>query len=94
MNIIVLVLLVVGLTSVTVAWTKPNPTTHECPKCPDCNSSIVPLDVQFSEANRPSAIYNDMFNSSNVWMGGYNMDAGRTVVNSTSKPVPKTYGVV
>ena len=44
---------------------------------------IIPeLDLQFSENNLPSTVYQDVFTGSNVWLGGYNsaMNAGRAVV--------------
>lgn len=35
------------------------------------------LDLQFSEQNMPSKIYDYVFTSPNVYQGGYNLDQGR-----------------
>ena len=56
-----------------------------CPPIIPCviNNKIIPeLDLQFSENNLPTNVYQDVFSGPNVWVGGYNsaMNAGRTVV--------------
>jgi hypothetical protein len=44
---------------------------------------IIPLDLQFSDQNRPSLIHKDMFNESSPWIGGYQLGIGKTYVTST-----------
>lgn len=36
------------------------------------------LDMQYDEKNKPSLIYNDMFNESSPWIGGYQLGIGKT----------------
>ncbi len=60
-----------------------------CPPCPDpepCEMKnslrIIPeLDIQFSENNLPSKVYQDVFTNENIWYGGYSsaMNSGRGV---------------
>ena len=40
------------------------------------------LDVQFSETNLPSVIYEDMFTQSSPWIGGYGLGSGKTITRS------------
>lgn len=70
-----------------------------CPKCPEqepCKIDnigipsvrIIPeLDLQFSENNLPSRIYEDVFTGPNIWIGGFQgeaaMNAGRSVIKKT-----------
>ena len=63
-------------------------------KCPEPKTCIIDnigipgvrimpeLDLQFSNTNLPSYVYQDVFTGPNVWLGGYNaaMNAGRTVI--------------
>jgi hypothetical protein len=50
---------------------------------------IIPIaDIQFSEQNFPSVVYQDIFSGPNVWQGGYNLDQGR-VITKTSQQKPK-----
>lgn len=56
-----------------------------CPPCPEPQSKsirIIPeLDIQFSENNLPSKVYQDVFQNENIWVGGYSsgMNSGRGV---------------
>jgi hypothetical protein len=43
------------------------------------------LDLQFDERNMPSKIYGYVFNSPNVYQGGYNLDQNRTVLSASKK---------
>lgn len=54
----------------------------KCPKQKVIYKKIVmhPLDIQFSEQNKPSNVFKDMFSKSNVTIGGYQLDSGRTVI--------------
>lgn len=36
------------------------------------------LNTQFDEKNIPSIVYNDMFNESSPWIGGYQLGIGKT----------------
>lgn len=70
-----------------------------CPPCPDpepCEIDnigiksvrIIPeLDIQFSENNLPSVVYQDVFTGPNVWIGGMSagMNSGRGVRQKASK---------
>lgn len=72
MDIIILLLLVLGVIFVTISWAK---SELKCPP-PKIIYRFVPqhtLDVQFSEENRPSDIYKDMFNKSSPWIGGFGL---------------------
>jgi hypothetical protein len=65
-----------------------------CPPCPEpepCEIDnigiksvrIIPeLDIQFSERNLPSAVYQDVFTGPNLWISGYpaSINAGRGVI--------------
>lgn len=62
-----------------------------CPEIKPCvidnigikSVKIIPeLDIQFSDDNLPSVVYNDLFTGSNIWLGGYSsaMNSGRSVV--------------
>lgn len=47
---------------------------------------IVPIaDIQFSEQNFPSVVYEDIFSGPNVWQGGYNLDQGRPVAKQSDQ---------
>lgn len=65
-----------------------------CPPCPEpepCEIDnigiksvrIIPeLDIQFSENNLPSKVYQDVFQNENIWISGYSsgMNSGRGVI--------------
>jgi hypothetical protein len=66
------------------------PKSPPCPKQKPCvidnigikSVRIIPeLDLQFSENNLPSKIYQDVFTNENIWVGGYSsgMNSGRGV---------------
>jgi hypothetical protein len=77
MQLPILIMLVIGITSIIVSWIKAD---LNCPQ-PKVIYRYIPkntLDVQFSTENMPSEIYSDMFNKGNIWIGGYNLDSGRT----------------
>ena len=65
----------------------------KCPVCPELKPCIIDnigipsvriipeLDIQFSDNNLPSNVYNDLFTGPNVWLGGFSsMNAGCAVV--------------
>jgi hypothetical protein len=70
-----------------------------CPPCPEqepCEIDnigiksvrIIPeLDIQFSERNLPSKVYQDVFTGPNVWIGGYSsgMNSGRGIKQKNKK---------
>ena len=77
MDVIVLLLLVIGIVFITVSWAKHD---LQCPP-PQIIYRYVPgtvLDTQFSKENLPNIIYNDMFTSDNIWVGGMSMSSGKT----------------
>ena len=49
------------------------------------NESIPTIDLQFSETNFPSVVYDDIFTGNNVWLGGYNgtMNTGKGTTSTT-----------
>ena len=49
-------------------------TKVNCPSCPICKPPINLLDLEFSQDNFPSKVYYDLFNGSNVYQGGYQLD--------------------
>ena len=79
MDIIIVLLLVVGLTLVAVSWVKAD---LKCPPPKIEYKYITPntLDTQFSEDNKPSKIYADMFVKGTPWIGGYTLGDGKTMV--------------
>jgi|UniRef100_A0A6C0DWF7 hypothetical protein len=71
-NVIISFLLMVGVASLFTSWSVPE---IKCPG-PQVVYRYVPehtLDMQFSDKNRPSKIYKDMFVNKNIWVGGYDM---------------------
>lgn len=39
-----------------------------------------PLDIQFSEQNKPSKVFSNLFSNPNVYIGGYSLDIGKTYI--------------
>lgn len=68
--IIILIVLIIGIVVSLLDLLKPE---QKCPP-PQIIYQSVPeniLDLQFSEGNKPSDIYLDMFNKSSPWIGGF-----------------------
>jgi hypothetical protein len=42
------------------------------------------LDLQFDSTNFPTAVYTDLFNGPNTYMGGYKLDSGRSTLVSVN----------
>ena len=62
---------------------------------------IIPtVDIQFSEQNFPSVVYNDIFSGDNVWQGGYKLlNTGKGTTSPTQngiaqRPVVSVSGFV
>lgn len=58
---------------------------------------VPTVDIQFSEKNFPSVVYDDLFTSGNIWQGGYQLDQGRTSTTQTGiakRPVTSVSGYV
>lgn len=55
--------------------------SNDCPKCKKCPEPNY-LDLEFSEANFPSKVHNNIFEGPNVYQGGYRLD---TNVSTTVK---------
>jgi hypothetical protein len=71
-NVVISFVLMIGVASLFTSWSVPE---IKCPG-PQVVYRYVPehtLDMQFSDKNRPSKIYKDMFVSKNIWVGGYDM---------------------
>lgn len=84
MEIIIFLLLVVGITLVIFSWLK---SELNCPP-PKIIYRFVPkhtLDVQFGDENMPSELYQDMFNDSSPWVGGYTIGMGKTYTLNDKK---------
>ena len=84
MDVIVFFLIFVGFGLVIMSWLKSD---LQCP-APKVIYRYVPkhmLDVQFGDENNPSVIYNDMFTQGTPWIGGYQIEKGKTfkVVGTT-----------
>lgn len=79
MNILVLLILVSGLTLITINWLK---SEISCPP-PRVIYRFVPkhdLDVKFGEENRPSRVYKDMFEKSSVFLHSRGIGDGKTII--------------
>jgi hypothetical protein len=62
----------------------------------DSKRIIPTVDIQFSEQNFPSVVYEDIFSGPNIWQGGYNLDQGRPIAKGPqgqqrSPPPPSGY---
>ncbi|NBU34016.1 hypothetical protein EB118_03600 [bacterium] len=80
-HVAALVLLAIGVTSIVMGILDKKP-LKEQPSVEikkEFETKAIPLDYQFSDKNLPSNVYTGMFNGGNVWMGGYNLDTGRTL---------------
>jgi hypothetical protein len=91
MDILVLLMLIIGIIFVSISWFK---NELHCPP-PRIIYKYVPanvIDTQFSKENLPSNIYNDMFNSDNIWVGGMSISMGKTagmsIPKNQSTPIP------
>lgn len=78
-------IIIILLTSCVLIWF-----TNLIYKCPVKKSIPIPertqikyspeLDLQFDERNFPSKIYSGIFSSPNIYMGGYNLDQGKSII--------------
>lgn len=68
---VVLVLLIIGITIIVISII--NTKQVECPPQKVVYQQVPEnlLDIQFSEKNKPSDIYLEMFNKSSPWIGGF-----------------------
>lgn len=68
---VVLVLLIIGITIIVISII--NPKSNECPPQKIIYQQVPEnlLDIQYSEKNKPSDIYLEMFNKSSPWIGGF-----------------------
>lgn len=79
MDITILIILFIGITSIIISWMK---SELNCP-APKVIYRYVPkhtLDVQFGEENYPSDLYYGMFHDKSVYIGGYDLPGGRPLV--------------
>jgi hypothetical protein len=77
--IFISLLCVIGLILVLSSWLRAD---MKCPP-PKIIYRYVPmnpLDLQFSEINKASDIFNGM--SDNPWIGGYTIEKGKTIVSN------------
>jgi len=95
MNVIIMLVIVIAVVSLFSFWAVPE---VECPG-PRVVYRYVPehtLDMQFSDSNKPSKLYKDMFVSKNIWVGGYDMGDvkeydKREIEKAKAELVPKKY---
>lgn len=68
---VVLVLLIIGITIIVISII--NSKSNECPPQKIIYKQVPEnlLDIQYSEKNKPSDIYLEMFNKSSPWIGGF-----------------------
>lgn len=68
---VVLVLLIIGITIIVISII--NSKSNECPPQKIIYQQVPEnlLDIQYSEKNKPSDIYLEMFNKSSPWIGGF-----------------------
>lgn len=82
MDIVILLLIVIGIISVSVSWAK---SEMRCAP-PKIVYRYIPkhtLDVQFGNENVPSEIFKDMFLKSSPWIGGFGLGNKTFVVDQT-----------
>ena len=92
-DLIIFVLLTISILIFTFNW--PQQQIQLGPPQIIYRKDLIDLDLQFSEKNLPSNVYNDIFSSPNVWQGGYNLDSSnltRTLPlqKNPEQPTPKT----
>jgi hypothetical protein len=79
-DLIIIFLMITSITLFTMSYLK---------TCPVQKQPIVvyknypELDLQFSENNLPSHLYNNVFNEPNPWIGGYKLES-----RMSDKPIP------
>jgi hypothetical protein len=84
MDIVILLLIVIGIISVSVSWAK---SEMRCSP-PKIVYRYIPkhtLDVQFGNENVPSEIYKDMFLKSSPWIGGFGLGNKTFVIDQSTK---------
>jgi hypothetical protein len=83
MDLVVLILLVIGITSLVVSWIRAD---LSCPPPKVIYRYIPkhPLDIQFGEENKASDIFFDMYTEGIPWAGGYQIDYGKTYSKVTT----------
>lgn len=72
MELIVLIFLIIGITSVSLSWAKSN---SKCPPPKVVYRYIpeIPLDTQFGDNNQPSVVYKEIFLEGSPWIGGFKL---------------------
>lgn len=86
-TIIIIILLVTGLVFTSISWLK---NEISCPP-PHIIYRYVPeniIDTQFSQENLPSNVYNDMFNSNNILVGGMSTTIDQESLNKQRNSPP------
>ncbi len=81
MNIIFVILLSIAISGIIIAVMK---SELECPP-PKIIYKLIPkhaIDTQFSDENKPSTVYNEMFDKSSPWIGGYYISDSKTYVKN------------
>lgn len=72
-------MVITGFTLVLASWLRAD---FKCPppKIVYRYIPMNPLDIQFSDINKPSDLYNGM--TDNPWIGGYTIENGKTIVSN------------
>lgn len=81
MDALLLILLAIGMTLVAISWLK---SELKCPP-PQIIYRFVPqhtIDAQFSEQNRPSILYKNMFDDASVFLHSRGIGDGKTIINN------------
>lgn len=81
MDALLLILLAIGMTMVATSWLK---SELKCPP-PQIIYRFVPkhtIDTQFSEQNRPSVVYRDMFEKASVFLHSRGIGDGKTIIKN------------
>lgn len=82
-TIVIWIMIIIGCILVLISWLRAD---LKCPPPKIIYRYIPmnPLDIQFSDINKPSELYDGM--SNNPWIGGYTIENGKTVISNTQTP--------
>lgn len=84
MNLLIYILILLGTVSVTLALFR---SEKECPP-QKIEYRYLPnyeMDIIYSEENKPSKVFSDMFKKSSLWIGGSELGSGKTMSPEVKK---------
>jgi hypothetical protein len=90
MNLVIYILILIGTVSITLALFR---SEKECPP-QKIEYRYLPnyeLNVMYSEENRPSKVFSDMFKKSSIWIGSSELGIGKTVSPEEQKIKDEQY---